>query len=301
MSGLGGKDYIGLMKKCAFLTQAKTGGYVSDDEYAIAPLNELGWQVSTVPWRQTNRPWNDFDVVIIRSTWDYWNDVSAFVETLERIDQETKLVNRLGVVRWNLSKTYLRDLEAKGIGIVPTLWANSLQVSSFKEFQGRLGTADIVVKPVVGANGEDAFHISSGDPLKRLDHIAERFQNRDCMVQPFMPNIVREGEYSLFFFNGKYSHAILKIPAKSEFRSQEEHGADVHPVVPQEKLLLRARQVLGSLTTSLLYARIDFVRNDADDFLVMELELIEPSLYLGTDSQAAGRFAAAVDLWARTA
>ena len=116
-----------------------------------------------------------------------------------------------------------------------------------------------------------------------------------------MPNIVREGEYSLFFFNGKYSHAILKIPAKSEFRSQEEHGADIHPVVPQEKLLLRARQVLGSLTTSLLYARIDFIRNDADDFLVMELELIEPSLYLRTDSQAAGRFAAAVDLWAGTA
>lgn len=289
------------MKKCAFLTLDETGDHVIDDEHAIEPLNELGWQVSTIPWRQSNRPWSDFDAVIIRSTWDYPHDVSTFVQTLDRINRETKLANRLDLVRWNLSKTYLRDLEVKGIGIVPTLWSDSLQVSSFKDFQGKLGTADIVVKPVVGANGEDAFRVSPGDPSERLERIAARFQNRGFMVQPFMRSIVQEGEYSLFFFNGKYSHAILKVPAKSEFRSQEEHGAEIHPVIPQEKLLLRARQVLDSLTPSPLYARIDFVRNDADDFLVMELELIEPSLYLRTDPQAPGRFAAAIDLWACTA
>ena len=287
------------MKKCAFLTLDEIGDYVIDDEHAIEPLTELGWQVSTVSWRQTNIPWSDFDLVIIRSTWDYWNDVPTFLDTLERINRETKLANRLDLVRWNLVKTYMRDLEERGIGIVPTLWARSLEADSFAKYQKELGTDEIVVKPVVGANGDDAFRVSQGDTLERLQSIAARFFNRDCMIQPFMPNIISEGEYSLFFFSGQYSHAILKTPAESEFRSQEEHGGEIRSIVPQEKLLNRARQAMDTLSPAPLYARIDFIRNDADDFLVMELELIEPSLYLRMDAQAPGRFAAAIDLWSR--
>ena len=289
------------MKKCAFLTLDEVGDYVIDDEHAIAPLTRLGWQVSTVSWRQTEIPWKDFDAVIIRSTFDYCNDVPTFLSTLERINRETLLANRLELVRWNLAKTYMRDLQQKGIGIVPTLWANSLEVDFSRHYQNKFGVDEIVVKPVVGANGEDAFRVSEGDKAERLGRIAARFRDRDCMIQPFMPNIINEGEYSLFFFGRQYSHAILKSPAESEFRSQEDHGAEIQSVKPQEKLLLRARQVMDTLSPSPLYARVDFIRDAEDDFLVMELELIEPSLYLRTDSQAPGRFAAAIDLWARQA
>ncbi|MDX2417903.1 MAG: hypothetical protein QNK19_10625 [Xanthomonadales bacterium] len=289
------------MKKCAFLTMDEVGDYVIDDEHVIAPLTRLGWQVSTVSWRQTETPWKVFDLVIIRSTWDYWNDVPTFLSTLERIDRETLLANRLELVRWNLAKTYMRDLQQKSIGIVPTLWANSLDVDFFGHYKSKLGADEIVVKPVVGANGEDAFRVSEGDTAVRLERIAGRFRNLDCMIQPFMPNIIHEGEYSLFFFGRHYSHTILKSPAESEFRSQEEHGAEIQSVKPQEKLLLRAQQVMDTLSPSPLYARVDFIRDADDDFLVMELELIEPSLYLRMDSQAPGRFAAAIDLWARQA
>ena len=289
------------MKKCAFLTLDEVGDYVIDDEHAMAPLTRLGWQVSTVSWRQTEIPWKDFDLVIIRSTWDYWNDVPTFLSTLERINRETLLANDLGLVRWNLAKTYMRDLQQKGIGIVPTLWANSLEVDFFGHYQSKLGVDEFVVKPVVGANGEDAFRVSEGDTAERLERIAARFRNRDCMIQPFMPNIINEGEYSLFFFGRQYSHAILKSPAESEFRSQEDHGAEIQSVKPQEKLLLSAQQVMDTLSPLPLYARVDFIRDAEDDFLVMELELIEPSLYLRMDSQAPGRFAAAIDLWARQA
>jgi glutathione synthase/RimK-type ligase-like ATP-grasp enzyme len=285
------------MKKCAFLSLDETGDYVIDDEYAIEPLTELGWQVSTVTWRQTEIPWSDFDIVVIRSTWDYWNDVPAFLDTLERIDAETKLVNRLDLVCWNLVKTYMRDLQEKGIGIVPTHWVSSLQVESFAALQKELGTDELVVKPTVGANGDDAYRVSSDDLPERLERIAGIFNKRDCMVQPFMPNIISEGEYSLFFFAGQYSHAILKTPAESEFRSQEEHGGEIRAVVPQEKLLLRAHQAVGTLVPPPLYARIDFVRDDKDEFLVMELELIEPSMYLRMDPLAPERFAMAIDKW----
>lgn len=282
------------MKKCAFLSLDDRGDYVIDDEHAIDPLSKLGWQVSTVSWRQTQRPWSDFDLVVIRSTWDYWNDVPGFLDTLEHINRETLLANRLDLVRWNLAKTYMRDLRQKGIGIVPTLWANTLPVDFFSTFQSRLGAKEIVVKPVVGANGEDAFRVSKDDTAERHQSIAARFLKRDCMIQPFMPNILNEGEYSLFFFGGIYSHAILKIPAKSEFRSQEEHGAEIRAILPEEKLLLRAGQAMDLISPSPLYARIDYIRHE-DDFLVMELELIEPSLYLRADPLAPGRFAASID------
>jgi glutathione synthase/RimK-type ligase-like ATP-grasp enzyme len=288
------------MKKCAFLTLDEAGDFVIDDEHAIQPLNDLGWQVATLSWRQGQTPWSDFDIVIIRSTWDYWNDVPGFLNTLEQINQETMLANRLDLVRWNLSKTYMRDLQQKGIGIVPTLWATSLEAGFLSSYVSRLGGDEIVIKPVVGANGEDAFRVSKNDTAEKLESIAGCFRNRDCMIQPFMPGIIDEGEYSLFFFAGDYSHAILKIPAQSEFRSQEERGAEIRSVEPEEKLVDRARRAMDTLSPAPLYARIDFVRSEGD-FLVMELELIEPSLYLRMDPMAPGRFAAAIERWAGSA
>ena len=127
------------MKRCAFLTLDERGDFVIDDEHAIAPLAELGWQVETLSWRQKTRPWSDFDAVIIRSTWDYWDDVPAFLEVLAHIDRETRLANPLDLVRWNVAKTYLRDLEARGVGVVPTLWLDGLDDSSPEVCAGRLG------------------------------------------------------------------------------------------------------------------------------------------------------------------
>ena len=285
------------MKQCAFLTLEERGDFVIDDEHAIAPLASLGWEVSTLSWRQTRIPWGRFDAVIIRSTWDYWNDVPTFLETLARINRQTRLANPLDLVHWNLAKTYLGDLEAKGVGVVPILWLEGLNDRNAVEFADRLGTDQLVVKPVVGANGQDAFRFSGQEDPARWADITARFPGRPCMVQPFMPMIVSEGEFSLFFFNSVFSHATLRTPAANEFRSQEERGASVRAVAPEEGLLLRAQRAMAALSTPPLYARIDFVRNAAGDFDVMELELIEPSLYLRMDPDAPARFAAAIVEW----
>ena len=283
------------MKNCAFLTLDHRGDYVIDDEHAVEPLARLGWNVATVSWRQKEIPWGDFDAVIIRSTWDYWNDVPAFLDTLAVIDRETRLMNPLEIVHWNLAKTYLADLQDQGVGIVPTLWPEMIQADSFEAFFAQLGSDELVIKPVIGANGEDAYRVSRNDPEDTLAPIVACFRNRRAMVQRFMPQILSEGEHSLFFFNGEFSHAILKTPAESEFRSQEERGAEIRPVNPPERLLYRGLQALAALSSVPLYARADFVRNDEGDHLVMELELIEPSLYLRTDPQAPERFARAVN------
>jgi glutathione synthase/RimK-type ligase-like ATP-grasp enzyme len=289
------------MKQCAFLTLGERGDFVIDDEHAVEPLADLGWQVSTVSWRQTDRPWSDFDAVIIRSTWDYWYDVAAFLDALARIDRQTRLANPLDLVHWNLAKTYLRDLQGKGVGVVPTLWLDDLPVTAIGRWARDLASDALVVKPMVGANGQDAFRVSPQDDQQRLGEIAALFRGRACMVQPFMRNVLDEGEYSLFFFGGVYSHAILKVPAAGEFRSQEERGAALHAIQPEPKLLASGRAALAALAPVPLYARIDFVRNAAGAFDVMELELIEPSLYLRMDPGAPGRFAGAIDRWFSTA
>jgi len=285
------------MKRCAFLTLEERGDFVIDDEHAIEPLANLGWRVSTVSWRQSAELWGRFDAVIIRSTWDYWDDVPAFLDVLAEVNRQTRLANPLSLVHWNLAKTYLRDLEGKGVGIVPTLWLDALHPHSPVQCARHLETDQLVVKPVVGANGQDAFRFSRDEDPLRWSEISARFPGRACMVQPFMPNVLSEGEYSLFFFSGEFSHAILKVPAAGEFRSQEERGAEVLSVRPEDDLLQSARKALAALTQSPLYARIDMVRNAANQFDVMELELIEPSLYLRTDAEAPGRFARAIDRW----
>jgi glutathione synthase/RimK-type ligase-like ATP-grasp enzyme len=283
------------VKNCAFLTLEDRGDYVIDDEHLINPLAELGWRASTVSWRQTETPWSEFDAVIIRSTWDYWDDVPSFLNVLEQIDGETHLANSLEIARWNLEKTYLADLERKGIGIVPTIWPPEVKPESFQSFSEQLGCDQLVIKPVIGANGDKAFQASQSDSMQRREMISACFSDRRALVQRFMPSILTEGEFSLFFFNGEFSHAILKTPAESEFRCQEEHGGNIQPVVPEPRLLKRAQQVLDALPETLLYARVDFVRDDKNDFLVMELELIEPSMYLRTDPGAPMRFARAID------
>jgi hypothetical protein len=285
------------MKRCAFLTLDERGDFVIDDEHAIEPLAGLGWQVSTLSWRQTAEPWDGFDAVVIRSTWDYWDDVPAFLEVLAQIDRQTRLANPLSLVHWNLAKTYLQDLQGNGVGIVPTLWLEGLQGRTPAECAQHLGTDQLVVKPVIGANGQDAFRFSRNEDSVRWAGISARFPGRACMVQPFMPNVLSEGEYSLFFFGGVFSHAILKVPAEGEFRSQEERGAEIIPVVPEAGLLEQGQLALAVVSPPPLYARVDMVRGAGEDFGVLELELIEPSLYLRMDVEAPQRFAQAVDRW----
>ena len=285
------------MKKCAFLTMDDEVGFVIDDVHAHEPMAQLGWRVSPLSWKQVEIPWSEFDAVIIRSCWDYPPHTTDFLEILAQINQVTRLANPLELVRWNLSKAYLRDLEASGIGIVPTLWADDLDESSLLACLERLNTVGMVIKPVVGANGVDTFHISRSTDPGKLKEIIRLFRNRAHMVQPFMNKVITEGEFSLFYFNGKYSHAILKKPTGSEFRSQEERGATIKAARPEARLLLRGRQALDSVSPAPLYARVDFVRDDDGEFRVMEMELIEPSLYLRMHPEAPARFAQAIDDW----
>ena len=284
-------------RRCAFLTLEERGDFVIDDEVAIPALEAAGWRVDTVPWRQTSRPWSEFDVVVVRSTWDYWDDVPGFLRILERIDAETRLANPLNLLRWNLAKTYLRDLQAAGVTIVPTLWRDRLDAGGLAEAVDRFGTQDLVLKPQVGGNGQGVMRLRKAECSATFAEAMERYRATPCMIQPFREAILEAGEWSLFAFRNQHSHAILKRPARGEFRSQEERGAIIEAADPSDGLRAAAFRALEVLPSPALYARIDLIESAGVGAELVELELIEPSLYFRTDSGAPGRFARALNEW----
>ncbi len=280
-------------KTVAYLTMADAGDYVTDYHVSFEAMQTLGWQVQPVDWR--SRPdWNGFHAVYICSPWDYPDHVDEFRAVLRAIDASTAILfNDLAIVDWNLEKTYLRDIEARGDDIVPSRWYDDFDTAQVPDFFTEHACDKVVIKPIVGANAKDTFVLTNPVDKKLLATLQDTFTHRRFFVQPFIENIHTEGEYSLFFFNGVYSHAIQKTPKAGDFRVQEEHGADIAPTTPPDGLLPVAERVFSHIEPMPVYGRGDWVRGDDGRFLLMELELIEPSLYLRTDRDAASRFAAA--------
>lgn len=276
-------------RRICFLSMDDLAGYVSDDELAVPHLSELGIRTDILSWRQTAVPWSEFDAVIIRTPWDYQKYPREFLATLENIESLTTLHNPLDIVRWNLDKTYLRDLAEKGVRIVPTLWRQRYDAASFEGWLDELATAEVIIKPAVSATAAFTYRLREFDAS-----LIPVFAEREFLVQPFVSSILGEGEYSLFYFNGEYSHAIVKRPKPADFRVQEEHGGIITEIEADDAMRAAAADVLTHIDEDLLYARVDLVRDADGKFALMELELIEPSLYLRMNADAPARFAAAV-------
>jgi glutathione synthase/RimK-type ligase-like ATP-grasp enzyme len=287
------------MKKCALLSMDSLDDFVCYDQLLFDPLEKLGWSVEEVSWRAKNTDWNQFDVVIIRSTWDYQDDPALFLEVLEDIEKSSaQLENSLESVKWNIDKTYLQELENKGIEIVPTLWRNQFHEKEINSYFDKFDTDEIIIKPTVSANADNTFRIPISEKSQYLNQLSKVFKDRSFLVQPFMDGIIQEGEFSLFFFGKTYSHTVLKKPKPSDFRVQEEHGGRLKFVKnPGEGLLNSAQKLLEKIDPLPLYSRMDYVRTDNHSFALMEIELIEPSLYFNMDPASPKRFASVLDEW----
>lgn len=278
------------MRRCAFLTLEDPTGYHIDDDRAIPVFAENGWAVETIPWSQQGRSWLDYDAVVVRSTWDYHKHSDRFFGVLERIAaQGIPLFNDLELMRWNAEKTYLADLSTRGVQVVPTVYGKGFAPSDAAHFAEILDSDHLVIKPVVGANAERTWRLATS---RDREAAAKAFAGEAFMVQVFAEAVQEEGEISLFFFDGDFSHAIRKQPKSGDFRVQEEHGGRITAFQPTPSQQDAAGQVMEALDDTPLYARVDLIRsNDDADWWLMELELIEPSMYLRMDDGAPRRFA----------
>lgn len=280
-------------KPIAFLTMDCLDNFVAYDHLVKPPLAKLGWSVIDVPWRLANVSWDRFEAVIIRTPWDYHQSIPEFLELIRLIDQSNAtLLNSAAVVRWNFDKQYLKELEQRGLPIVPTHWRLSPTDRDFEQAFDDFKVDEIVIKPTIGAGARDTFRIKRHQA--NLPELS-LYQNRMTMLQPFISNIVEQGEWSVFYFGGEYSHTVLKTPKAGDFRVQEEYGSHLQAVSPSPELLAIAGQAMKAIIEPTLYARVDLVRLQNGEPAIMELELIEPSLYFPYDDESPQRFANAID------
>ena len=250
------------MKRVALATSEKWPQLSPDDAQLAPELRNLGIEASPVVWSDAAIDWRAFDLVVIRSCWDYHLRVDEFRRWLDLLEmQRVPVRNPPAVLRWNMHKAYLLELAARTILIPRTEFAK-----------------DVIVKPAVSASAHQT-HLVRGDVI----------------IQEFVEEIVTRGEWSLIFFDREFSHAVKKSPKSGDFRVQEELGGSSDAAIPEERMIREGRRILSAVEGDLLYARVDVV-DRPDGITLMELELIEPSLFLTKSEGAARRFAAAIAL-----
>lgn len=201
--------------------------------------------------------------------------------------------NPPAVLRWNMEKTYLRDLERAGVSIVPTEWLEKGTNPDLGGLLAERGWMDAVVKPVISAAATRTWRVSHATVLDVGAQFAESLDAGDVMVQPFMSEIQTRGEWSLMFIDGDFSHAVRKMPTEGDFRVQTGFGGRSITDQPDGELIRAARRVLDVAPSPWLYARVDGIETDAG-FVLLELEMLEPSLFFSHTTSGAARFAEAV-------
>ena len=272
--------------KILFLSCESLTGYVSDDYLLVTELQHQGHTVETVAWT-LEADWKSFDCAIIRTTWDYVSMPDAYFKKLQVISKETKLYNSIHTVEWNIHKSYLKTLENKGVTIVPTLL---FKHDEDLKLPSDWTASQFVIKPAISATSYKTVVL----PRDQIEN--QKYKNElvpgDWMCQPFVPHIT-DGEVSLIYFNKKFSHSLLKVPKAGDFRVQEEFGGAITPFTATTSLLELGQKIMQAIPEELLYARVDLVPYEGH-YALMELELIEPSLYFRTHSDAAKNFTKAL-------
>ena len=272
-------------------------GFETSDHLLATPMAAAGWQVERVSWRDPRADWNRFDAVVVRTPWDYQDDVAAFIATLGAIAaSRARLANDRALMGWNLDKRYLRDLAARGVRAVPTRWIETFDAAATADAFAAFGVDEIVVKPAVAAGARDTFRLTSAALAAHGGTLARLFAARAHMIQPFVDTVVADGEFSLFYFGGRYSHAIRKVPKPGDFRVQEEHGGILTALDPNPALRAAGDAAMRALPAPPLYARVDLVLWQNAPVLI-EFELVEPSLYLNFDAGSPQRFVDAFLDW----
>jgi len=233
-----------------------------------------GLTIEPVRWAQ-QQDWKRFGAVMVNCAWDYQDRHEDFLITLDRIAAlGVPVFNSPDVVRWNIRKTYLRDFEARGVPIIPTLWPEHPVADDIRAAFAEFGTQDVILKRQVGGGARAQVRYTPANTPA-----TGAIMDRPGMIQPFIPSIATEGEYSFLFVDDEFSHALVKRAKQGDYRIQEAYGGVSQRIDPTREDERQARTVLEALDAPQLYARVDMVRGSDGRLLLMELEVIEPYLF----------------------
>lgn len=274
----------------ALITYQDKGAYdsptvESEDEKLLLFLKEKGLNIEKVIWNDEKVNWENYQLAILKSPWDYFDlykDFKVWLNILE--EKNIRLLNPIDIIRWNADKHYLKEIESVGLKITPSVFISNGDEINLSTFFKKFKTDKLIVKPCVSGGAKNTFKVT----IENVEEINKKLQlliqDEDFIIQPFLSEILENGEWSFIFFNNTYSHSLVKKAKQGDFRVQPAHGGSIHAQNPDQNVIATAAQYVKLFAKDCLYARVDgtFVNNQ---FLLMELELIEPFLFLNTAPQ----------------
>ncbi|MDO1448076.1 hypothetical protein Q0590_17515 [Rhodocytophaga aerolata] len=270
----------------ALVTYDDQGRYASSVENEDNQLRQFllqkGLNIQPEIWTDPHVNWQAYDLAILKSPWDYFDKIEQFYSWLDKMENlNIPLLNPATVVRWNADKHYLATIEASGLRVTPTLFLEKGQSPSLNDYFETFQSSKIVIKPCVSGGSKHTFAIGREDIDQLTPQLTSLLQQEAFMVQPFLEQIQQEGEWSFIYFNGQFSHSLLKKARTGDFRVQHYLGGTIHPDPAPAHILSEASAYVEAFTKNCLYARVDglIINNH---FVLMELELIEPFLFLFT-------------------
>jgi len=259
----------------------------------IDALQSLGLSVDRQAWDDPLMEWRSTGLVVFRSTWNYFDCIAQFRAWLTEVTPKTHLVNPPALIEWNMDKRYLADLASKGVPVVPTVYVEVDAPRALSSVLDDTGWTEVVIKPAVGGAARLTWRANLHTAKMHEHAFLECLSRETMLVQPFQHAIEQSGEVSVIVIDGQVTHAVRKRARTGDFRVQDDHGGTVHPheATPEERNLARA--AVAACPTAPCYARVDMVASNGGPVL-MEIELIEPELFLRHHPSAAGALARAL-------
>lgn len=281
------------MANIVFTTCNKWPDLYESDQLIANALHALGHQVEAVRWQDDFTRFAQADLIILRAHWDYHYDLPAFQQWLDRLEAAALPVyNSPALVRWNLEKRYLLELQANGIPIPTTVVLEP--GADPAAIYAAQGWTQAVIKPISGASGHLVERVLVEQIAEWETEVRRQRATSSWLVQAFMPEIQEEGELSLIFLQGTFSHAVAKRPQRGEFRINSQYQGAIRRIVPSAAILAQAQQLLTVLPEVPLYVRVDGIVRSTGEFCLIELELNEPGLYFQYAPEQAARFATVI-------
>lgn len=276
------------------------GNILREDHLLQTALTSLGFTSVRLDWSIPEVNWSKFRVAVFRTTWDYFDRFAEFSAWLGRVEKQTRLCNDAALVAWNMDKHYLRDLEVRGIPVVQSHYLERGSDVALPDLLDRKGWEEAVLKPCVSGAARHTYRVNRENAAAVNATMQQLLKEESLILQPLQQDVLRTGEDTLVVFQGRFSHAVRKVAKSGDFRVQDDYGGTVHPHQPTNAQIELAEHAMAVCRPIPAYGRVDMIRDNEGRLAIMELELIEPELWLRNDPPSAHRFAKAIAEFAST-
>ena len=269
---------------------------LQEDGLVQEALSKAGFKVGRKSWSDPDFDWGSTKAVIFRTTWDYFERYEEWTNWLAQKSKVTQMINPYPLVQWNMDKHYLRDLQRRGINIPETHYIEISETVMLSHLMEQKGWPKAILKPCFSGAARHTYKIE-GQVSQEMETVFQELIAKEAMMlQPFQENVVKHGEVSLMVMGGQFTHAVLKIAKAGDFRVQDDFGGTVHDYTPSKEEIAFAEKAVAACDPSPSYARVDIIRDNENEFALIELELIEPELWFRMRPQAADVLAKSIIL-----